>query len=71
MQFISKNGTESSAYLTQKILSTSQWKHWVGEDVCELFCKTIYSAFIEYKVNPSFVTDGVKFGKIKCLLVFH
>jgi hypothetical protein len=70
MQFISKNGTESSAYLTQEILNTSPWKKWLGGDVCDLFCKTIYDAFIEYKINPTFAGDGVKFGKNKMSAAF-
>ncbi len=70
MQFISKIGTESSAYLTQEILNSSLWKKWIGGDVCDLFCKIIYDAFIEYKINPSFVHDGVKFGKNKMSAAF-
>lgn len=70
MQFISKTGTESSAYLTQNILNSPSWRDWLGGDVCQMFCKTIYSAFIEYTINPNFSESGIKFGKNKMSSAF-
>ncbi len=70
MQFISKNGTESSAYLPHQTLNSIEWKNWVHSDVLEIFCKTIYTAFTDYNINPVYVTDGIKFGKNKMSSAF-
>lgn len=63
MQFITRTGTDSTAYDLKEVLASNTWMKWTQSGIANLLCQEIYEAYIDHVVNPNMSTKGIQFGQ--------
>jgi hypothetical protein len=61
MEFITRTGTQSKVYNLNPILTSMPYLTWLESSIPHLLAKDIYAAYINYKVNPKYFSNWIRF----------